>query len=280
MEIKNEITKEVFERFVPVAKTPERNTSVFSRMEDMLETAYSTLVSDVIGDAFAAAAEGVGVLKTEMLRYVCLTAFVKAARSLDLVLTSTGFGIVSTESTAPASASRVNALIADLRLQALLSRERIIEHLIRIEGWGDTRQAAQCIETLFYRPEFMKRRCTLPLSADNWQTVLQRVMEADSLLREEISWEYMDELLQKVRHGAMTNADIVIFEKCTAFMGDFVSNYDSTAGMPSKVIIRQIVEQLESYPSSYPTYKDSKTYKARHAERYENRSDDPSFFFM
>ena len=44
MVIKTEITKEVFESFVPAAKMPERNSSVFTRLEMAFERAYDGLV--------------------------------------------------------------------------------------------------------------------------------------------------------------------------------------------------------------------------------------------
>lgn len=169
MELKSEITKETFEKYVPVAKTAERNVSVFSRMESFFHAQYQYLCQEVIGPAFVQTAEDNAVLKVEMLRYICISAFVSAARSLDLVLTGTGFGIVSTESMVPASAKRVDELIADLRLQSILAVERIVEGLISIEGWGTTDRAHAMIQTVFYRPEMMRQRCTMPLTASNWQ---------------------------------------------------------------------------------------------------------------
>lgn len=280
MEISNEMTKELFEQFVPAAKSAERNTSVYNRMADLFEVQYNELCNDVIGEEFVGTVESDEKTKKEILRFVAISAFISAARSLDLVLTGTGFGIVSTESTAPASAARVNALIADMRVQALLAKERIVEKMIRTEGWGVTTPAAIQIGTLFYRPELMRRKCTLPLTAENWQIARQRALEADAILRDEISPEYMDALLQKLRTASMDNGDNVMLEKCTSFMADFISSYELTGGRRNESMLRQIVEQLESYPSSYPVYTSSPLYQKRHAKRYENKREDPSFFFM
>lgn len=274
------ITKELFEKFVPVAKTPTRQESVFTRMADFMEVAYNKLCDEVIGSSMVETVESDEKMLAEIMRFVCITAFISAARSLDLVLTSTGFGIVSTESTAPASSARVNALIADLRVQALLSKERIIEKLIRTEGWGTTDVAIVQIATLFYRPRLMRQKCTLPLTAENWQTALQRAQEADAVLRDHISTEYMDELLEHLRTASMTNADIVIYEKSTSFIADFISGYEQTGAKWNKNTLRQIVEQLESYPSSYTTYTSSPLYSYRHAERESNKQEDSLFFFM
>ena len=280
MELKNEITKEIFEKYVPVAKTAERNVSVFSRMEGFFHTQYQYLCQEVIGSGFVQDVERNEMLKVEMVRYICISAFVSAARSLDLVLTGTGFGIVSTESMVPASAKRVDELIADLSLQSILAVERIVEGLISIEGWGATDCARAMIPTLFYRPEMMRQRCTMPLTASNWQIAKSRAMVADTLLRDEISTEYMDALLDRLRTASMTNGDIIMQGKCAAAIGEYISNSDRTGGKLNESLVRQCVTQLETYPVSYPEYRTSALYSKRHAEGIKNEKDSPSFFFM
>lgn len=279
MEILKEITKEVFEQHVPVAKMPERNTSVFNRMELLLQTAYVMMIKTLVSPECESAL-GEGELKDLAIRVVCLDAFVRAVRSLDLVLTATGFGIVSTESTAPASRARVDALAEEMAVEELYTVDLIVQELVKLEGWGDTEQAKRRIPTLFYRPVFLKMWATMPLTSQNWQVACGRAASADTFLREEISEEYMDELLAKTRTATLDNADIIVIDKCNGFTGDFVSNYELSKGMPNKMMLRSIMEQLESYPGSYPTYVQSRLYAKRHAEKFQNRKEDPTFFFV
>ena len=64
-------------------------------------------------------------------------------------------------------------------------------------------------------------------------------------------------------------------------MADFISMYDLSGGIPNELLLlRQVVHQLETYRDSYPTYTSSTLYARRHAERYQNRKEDPTFFFM
>ena len=280
MEILTIITKEVFEAYVPAAKMPERNSSVFNRLQMQFETAYTMMIRTLVSPQCEGELDTNSHLKTLAIPLVCIDAFVRTCRSLDLVLTATGFGIVSTESTAPASKSRVDALIEQLSLQELDLIDEIIQELMKVEGWGLTEQAQMRVATLFYRPQQLEHMTTLKLTTDNWQLAQGRAVTASALLRNEISDEYMDELLQKLRTASMGNADIIVMQKCCAFMADFISMYDLNGGIPNELLLRQVVHQLEVFPDSYPTYTSSTLYARRHAERYKNKREDPTFFFM
>lgn len=280
MNILEEITKEVFEANVPVARMPERNTSVYERMRLMLQVSYTMMIRTLVAPEFESLLDDEGELKALAIRTVCLDAFVRTIRSLDLVLTSTGFGIVSTESTAPASRQRVDALAEEMAVEELRSIELMLQMLIKVEGWGMTEQARQRIPTLFYRPMFLKMWASIPLTSQNWQLAQGRAASADAYLRGEVSEEYMDELLVKLRTDRLEKPDVVIMDKCNRFTGDFISNFELSHGMPDKRQLRAIMEQMENYKDCYPTYVSSRLYAARHAERYENRQQDSSFFFV
>lgn len=44
MDVTKEITKEIFEQYVPAAKMPERNTSVYNRMVPYFSLSYQYLL--------------------------------------------------------------------------------------------------------------------------------------------------------------------------------------------------------------------------------------------
>lgn len=279
MEILDKITKQVFEAFVPAAKMPEHNDSVYGRLSEQFKVVYDRLIQNVVAPSLETELDAEGPLQKEVLRYVCLEAFVQSIRSLDLVLTATGFGIVSTASMAPASKSRVDALMEDCRLRAAESLCQIIHCMTIRTGWDDTPQARQSIQCLFWHISSLREYTTLPYTADNWQKARGLSITADAFLRKAISEEYMEDLLRKMRSATLDNADIIIVQKCNSFTGGFISSYEFEKG-PNQNRLDDIVEQLEAYPASYPVYTASETYKARHGERYRNRKEDPTFFFM
>ncbi len=279
MKITEEITKEVFENYVPAARMPERNGSVYNRLQQQLSDVYTMLVRKVVGEVYEERLTSDRQLKDAVLRHVCLQAFVMTARSLDLVLTATGFGIVSTNSTAPASKSRVDALIEECRIQSIVSLHDIILHMTSAEGWGGTPCAETSICCLFWNVGHLTSYTTLQLTSDNWQKASGQALEADVTLRKAISDEYMEELLRKIRTHSLNNDDTIIVNKCLVFIGGFISRYD-TDRRPASKELDAIVGQLETYVQHYPTYQQSATYRGRHAERYKNKKDDPTFFFM
>lgn len=272
------ITKAVFEANVPAARMPERNTSVFSRLEDMFSIAYGTMVFSIVGEPYEDKIMEDETLQKACIRFVCLYAFIHTCRSLDVVLTATGFGIVSTESTAPASKVRVDALIEELSLEFARTSEKITDKMITVEGWGSSMAAKRQITTLWWRYSHFDSLAAMQHTYSNFVHARSRAIVADANLRREISEEYMEELLQRTRSGTLDNADIIVVEKCLHYFGHFVSLQDGQK--PNALMVSVIVEQLESYPNSYPTYTSSRLYAKRHAERYQNRKEDPTFFFM
>lgn len=279
MNIQTVITKEVFEKYVPSAKMPERNDSVYTRLQEQFRISYSQVVNLVVGSAVLETAEQNEQLKEDIIRLVCLQAFAQVIRSLDLVLTATGFGIVSTNTTAPASKVRVDALLEETRLAIAQCTDDVIRQLTGIKGWKDTPAAHGCINTLFWSVEMMKEFCWIPLTAENWQRAKGLAVTADGFLRKVVSDEYMEELLEKMRSNSLTGDDAIIVTKCNRFTGSFISGYEQDK-RPSQKQLDDIMQHLETYSSRYPTYVSSEVYKGKHAERYQNKREDPTFFFM
>lgn len=275
-EITKAIGKEQFESFVPVAKVPERNFSIVTRLKKYFELAAEHLQHCFCGEQLQQALQDCD-LKKEILRYVCLKAFIDGLRSLDLVLTSTGFGVVSTQSTAPASQQRVEALDNQLRMQLLYCQEDIIDGMIKIEGWGDSMQAINTINILSWRTSFVRNYTSVKPTYDSVQRVRQLAIAADELLRKEVSAELMDDLLHRIRTGELENKDYVIMDLCNRFAGDYASKETPVA---NRYMLDACVRQVETYADMYPAYRNSQLYAARHAERYKNKKEDPSFFFM
>lgn len=283
MEIQEQLTKQVLEKYVPAAKMPERNDSVYNRLKGQFKLSYDRLKETVMGTQFVTEFEADEANREQVLRYVAIDTFVGQARSLDLVLTATGFGIVSTDSTAPASQQRVDALIAQERLELLTVRALITSSLRHLTGWPDTIQAQVLIGCLLWHPESVWPYVTIRPSVENWQVVTGRLTEAENVIRAKgIGDEYMDELIRKTRSVTLGDADIIVADKCKRFMLEFVNRYDTEAKVQlvNRYLLDAIVAQVESDPDSYPTYRDSQTYKARHSERYENKREDPTFFFV
>ena len=282
MEILTKLTKEVFEKYVPAAKMPERNDSVYNRLKEQFQQSYNNLVRQYIGVAFVTDFEAMVGAEGLVLHAVSVDAFIRQARSLDLVLTATGFGIVSTESTAPASQQRVDSLLAQLRLELLHVLADIVRMLLLVEGWPDSGCAWLRVNTLLWDPDNVWPYVTMEPSAENWVLLQGRIREAENIIRCRAAGDdYMDYLLNALRHGSFTPADRVVRDYAVNFILNFVNTYDPNEAFHpgKKYLLDDVIRTLEAHPEEYPAYMDSSIYKARHMERYENKRKDPSFFF-
>lgn len=279
MVIKTEITKEVFESYVPAAKMPERNSSVFTRLETAFERAYDSLVRSYIGQTYVDSLEAEEKSKENVKALVCIIAFIQSARSLDLVLTSTGFGIVRTDSTAPASQERVDALLRQMRLEQYERIEVLIKDLIAKEGWGATSQASRNISTLFWGISQMHRLTWLENSADKWLWCVGQTIEADRWIRKTIGDEYTNELVAGTRNGNLNATDASAADIALRIMGTLISNAEANTP-PHKSLFDELIRFVEDHAEDIPTYKNSKIYQARHHEGFKNQQEDSTYFFM
>ena len=217
-----------------------------------------------------------------ILHFVAVDAFVRKARSLDLVLTATGFGIVSTESTAPASQQRVDSLLEQLKLEAIGTEFSIITALLSQEEWADSPNALFLVSSLLWNPEEVWMKVLLPPSAENWFIVKSRIRQAENIVIEKgVGEAYWDFLMNAMRHGTMTKADNRVANKATRFTLDYVNRYDDTKIYQpiNQHLLDAVIRIVEADADMYPAYKESDLYAARHKERYENKRKDPTFFF-
>lgn len=280
MDVTNEITKEIFEQYVPAAKMPERNTSVFNRMVPYFSRSYQYL-QDRLFTGMPALMDA-EELKGGILQFVCIHAFFRAIPSLDLVLTGTGFGVVSTNDTAPASQTRVKALRDEMEWQSLMSISALLAMLVKTDKWGNSTAGEKAIKYLYYDP-YQMSECgpidnSLPM-AENWRRVCLYRGTAEMMVRREISAEYYDALLGRLRTAQMTNADIGIYHSALDYIARSIG--DMEAGKPCMVPAQwELRDYMERYADMLPEYKQSKLYASIHGDRYENQPEDPTFFFV
>ena len=282
------ITKEIFETHVPAARMPERNTSVFERLTASFCISERRLVEEIVSPGLADLIEG--DLSALAQRFVCLDAFLQVIHSLDLVLTATGFGIVSTESTAPASRARVDALADEVAVMRLLTIERIVDVLRQQPTWAASPQASACIPSLFFRPSLLPVFCGKSLTAANWELARQRATLADAHIQRALSPELFSDLLAKLRTASLSSNETELLNHCMRFYAFFIAAEEPTPNSPhqavaaqspnARVLLDAIIAHVEARVEVFPAYAASRLYKARHAEGYENQADDPTFFFL
>lgn len=129
------ITKSDFEQALPAGAAA--NDSVYESVKPSIERQLSFSKDVLLGVAGMQRMEDLGEgssLVNWFKQLVCLSAFLSMLRQLDLVLTPTGFGVVSNDNLAPASKQRVDALEGQLRTQYWKTLAMTLNGL-RSENW-------------------------------------------------------------------------------------------------------------------------------------------------
>ena len=196
-------------------------------------------------------------------------------RGLDLVLTPTGFGIVSSNDTAPASKIRVDALDGELRVKWLQLSDEILELCFKLSGWYA--QGLVVIDTLFCFFKFLKSYAGLqdPISKD-WELAAPTILDTDRWLRDKISDEFMDEMIMQMATNALTDKNKGIVHQVRRIIGAAVQGNKGT----SYEYFRRLMNSLEGDIDSFPTYAHSQAYEVNHFKPYENKQENGAFHFV
>lgn len=275
-----EITKSDFERAVPAAREPKGK--IFDVMQDAIMCKVEVIGCNILGDPGIAAVESSDSTMGEILRplvkqLACVMAFLEEMRGLDLVLTATGFGVVSTNDTAPASKMRVDALDGDLRRKEWLLRSDLLTHLFKVVGWADTEQRHINVCTLFYRFSMLEQYAGISRpKPEDWSTNVPAMLAADSYLRKHISYAYMEELLQQLTSSTLSENNRPVAVLCTKFIGAWIAQNHQL----KEELYMRLINRLEADLSLYPKYADSEAFRLNHVTPYENHADDSAFHFV
>ena len=269
-----EISKQDFEKIVSVATSSQ--VEVYEKVEPQFASTYDMCKASVLGDVGTDAAEGDSHadLTKAVKRWVCLQAFLSVFRQLDLVLTPTGFGVVSTQQMAPASKQRVDALIGHLRDSMLIAHGQLLSELCKISGWGTTAQAKENIETLFFDFRLLQQLQGPAVSHLDWQAAQRLIGEADEALRQKLSSQYMDALLEHVRCNSMTADDEPVIFQCRRIINLWISGDQEAV----KLKMRRLLAQLDADLEKYDIYGEF-GYPVNHHEAFKNTQDAPAYIF-
>lgn len=268
-----EITKTEFETYLAVAVSSHED--VYDKVKPQFASTYDECKNDVLGAVGTAAGENNETPLCNVVKgWVSVRAFLSVFRQLDLVLTPTGFGVVSTQQMAPASKQRVDALIGQLRDYALQVHGRLLEELRKVQGWGATSQAKENISTLFYDFRQMKKMQGPGISHLEWQAAQRLIGEADDILRLKLSNQYMDTLLDQVRCNSLTPQNETVVSQCIHIINMWIIGEQTTV----KLKMRRLLALLDADKENYPIYHQY-GYPVNHHETFQNTQDAPAYVF-
>lgn len=271
------ITKGDFEAALPVAST--KNSDIFDRLYPYIETATTEVLDDVLGEAGRRIlGDGQYERMTILTKNeVCYHAFLANFRSLDIVLTATGFGVVSTQDTAPASKMRTDALKSQLDIQAKRNFSSLLSELFRVEGWGQQSVRYRLVQTLFWHFDFLEKYAGKESpTVNDWRQAQPYILEADGLVRRHIGNGIADKLMDRLTSGNLTEKDVKVVTIIQQLIGLHIAGNKSG----EKIYLHRLLNTLEADLDYYTEYRDSEAYKYNHFKGYENTKDSGMFIFQ
>lgn len=275
-----EITKTDFERAVPAAREPKGK--IFDVMQDAIMCKVEVIADSILGEPGIAAVEDGTDDVAERLRFevktlACVSAFLEEMRGLDLVLTATGFGVVSTQDTAPASKMRVDSLDGELRRKERFARSRLLRELFRVKEWSNAFQRHDNVPTLFWAFPYLEQYAAIRIpKPEDWDASVPAMLAADSYLRKHIGNAYMEELLQQLTSSTLTDVNRPVVVLCQQFIGAWIAQNHQL----KQELYMRLINRLEADLSLYPKYADSEAYRLNHFKPYENHAEDSAFHFV
>ena len=267
------ITKQKFDALVPAFR--DATDSVYRKMVPQLE-----LYENRTGE-FAPYEE----LSELRERYICLAAAHNAVRSLDLILTGSGFGVISTAEKSPASQARVDALQRQLYEECSDVFDELRTKALST-AWNETSNAQDMVDSFLYTPTLLRKYGVLceerEVFAREYARLAPQRHEGAIHVLHEISPELYEAMLNWLRKGGEfrtdDNSPRQHAMKTLLERGRVLMARDMTAG-PTHKACQNLRASLVIFADSIPEYTNSATYRARHSGFYENEADHPTFFF-
>ncbi len=275
MDIILRISKALFDEAVPVAKEPKG--VIFGKMENKINERIKDIAVDKLGDVAIDEVNGnlKGKLAVTVASLASVDTFLHEIRGLDLVLTGSGFGVVSSNDTAPASKMRVDAMEAELRIRWLMYYDDLMELCFKIPGWYG--QGLVIIDTLFCFFKLLKPYAVMQApNAKDWELSASPILETDRWLRNEISDEYMDELIGQMATNSLSADNRGIVHQIRRIIGAALQKNKGLA----YEYFRRLINTLESDLEKFSTYAGSQAFEARHFKPYENTKEKSAFHFV
>lgn len=271
-------SQEKFERAIATAMCTD--SSIYDSMETYLRNAEYRMKTTVLGEPLYSVVQD---LPEELIRQmelvVSLQAFIEGIPFIDLILTETGFGIVSNTNLAPASKDRVDRL----QKQAKDVLENAIDALIIElnasafrEKWAEGAAYEGFTSLLYWTAEELRTYAGKP---DAHRSMLMEfrphIAAAQQIIAKYISRDYLKELIEKRQKNETDGKVKLIMATLRQITGYLLQGMDMVADKE----LAFLVNLMECNPGDFPTYINSEEYKLKHSPVYENKKEDSVYFF-
>lgn len=305
------IDQTIFERHIPSAIDPE--AGIFDRVTIFFHEADAWLSANLLGAAvydelqelFEKMSEdelpdysakeqqspfcipsSVGQIAGTIQKFIVNYAMYLAIPQLDLILTTSGFGIVNSGQVAPASKDRVESLRRSCYITAFNAYDTLIGQLL-----GNSHIKPMSIESATFCDathsliwtESQLRKVTYRSDEGRLiESLRPAITRAEQWIAERISFAQMESLIDKMRKSDVSPAQLQMLG-LLKYIISLLLVEDSTreaAETAAKNYFRNVYELMEDAQEEFPEYIESPIYKARKEPLYENKPRDPLFALL
>ena len=265
------ITQSIFETYVPAFRDVESRTfdAITPTIQRVLENTYEHL--SIPEDEH---------LSEVVSAYVSLKAAHDVLPQLDLVLTENGFAVASNTNLAPASRDRVASLQERLRKDKSIAYDKLLMALMDIPTWKDANGSRWLNRSLLWCPTLMRFYGVVSPNGkqvfeEEFQQLFSDMMAAQSTVSRLISFEQMQWLLANQCHVDRHDRRAELLEHSRALLSALI--------MEKRIEVQRLTglvqHVLNTYADELPEYRASSKYEADQFKPYENKREDPCFFF-
>ena len=274
-------TEEQFKRVIYNYMSEPLDESVWESLQLYLDEANRWLKNTFLGNSLYAKYEEF----SEEVKGLCdvvvgCKAFYEAIPSLDLVLTSHGFGIVQTPQVAPASPVRVNRLRDQIQRTLFNTMDELLTFFLNEEElrvlFAQGAPFEKLTDSLFLTGSELQLYAGME-GATRKELYIQKALiaEGELMIQRWISVVYFNELLQKVRDNKVEVKDREVLLKAKQLLGFYITGQS----VAFRRLAEWLVNSIEAQIDGYPTYKSSAEYQLKNKSRYENKKEDSTYFF-
>lgn len=273
------INKDDFELALPVGVSA--HDEVYETIKPNIGIALDNYCNMMLGDAGIERLRAVGdnsSLKQYFKMLVCIDAFLTVFRQLDLVLTPTGFGIVSNDTVSPASKQRVDALEGSLRT-ALCRARAMTLNMLRSDTWGKTPEATNFIRFVYSEHYFFfSPMATMARGYQDWAAMQTAISDTDEQLRLRFGDEQIDDLLDAYRCDDKNR--LKAYATVLQLTCDLTDKW-ATKGKAAvnSSLYRRIEREIESDAITFALYHGSTAYNTAHGPIFTNNKNSAAFLF-
>lgn len=266
-----ELWKDDFDRICPTLASPEDD--IYMKVEPEMERVDELLKVELPG--VECYLKGNSALGGWYQRFVVHRTVANIAPLLDLVMTQTGFGIVSTNNLAPASAERVERFIRAEQRLASEAKDMLRYNLMQTD-WS----IAHVQKSLIYCPMIARRQGVRlegrEVYDDEFFALGKKMRAGEVFVEDLVGTELYDKLCAVADTQRALGAYILVIEEGRRIVASFCRE-EGEKMVPK--MAKKMKRLLKEHENELPEYLGSAQYRATKVERYENKKDDGCFFF-